>query len=325
MLSSVLLSVTGGLALFLYAISCLSDTLKMAAEEKVKQFLSRLTKNIFISILLGVIATTLLDSSSAVIIMVIVMVNAEMMDFRKALGIVLGANIGTTVSSQIIALDIGEFSGILIGIGLIASFIFKNEQVITGGRVVMYLGILFFGLYTVEEAVGPLRESPQFKAWMTSLVNPFQGALVGGVVTLVIQSSSATVAIAIALAGKGLVSLPAGIAVMLGAELGTCSDTLLATLRTNRQAVKTGLFHFTFNFFSICLGLLFFDYFVALVTYLSAGASLKTQIANAHVMFNAIGVLLVIPFLPWIASLLERMVPEPKITETQTVEVESGI
>jgi phosphate:Na+ symporter len=305
-----LLLILGGLGLFLYAIAHLSDTLRDLLGERAKKLLARFTRNTFTAILTGIVITLILDSSSAVIIMAIVLVNARALTFRQAMGIVLGANIGTTFSSQIIALDIGKYSPIPIFIGMLMIFFSKTEMLSRTGRVIIYFGILFFGLYTMERAVEPLREQPQFMDWMTKLENPFAGAGTGALVTLIIQSSSATVGMVITLAKKGLLSLSAGIAVMLGAELGTCADTLLATVKSNPQALKTCLFHLFFNIITILIGLLLFPLFVRLITFISGNAQIQQQVANAHMLFNTLGVLLFLPFVGAVERLLNKALPD---------------
>lgn len=300
----------GGLGLFLFAVNNLGDTLKEMMGEKAKKWIAYFTSNVFSAILTGMLITLILDSSSAVIIMTIVLVNAGTLTFRQSIGIVMGANIGTTFSSQLIALDIGQFSPIPIFIGLVMSFMAKSAQVSKTGKVILYFGILFFGLYTMERAVAPLRDYPTFLTWMTRMENPLTGAGVGALTTLIIQSSSATVGMAITLAKKGLLSLPAGIAVMLGAELGTCSDTLLATIKSDRQAIKTGLFHLFFNIVSICIGLLFFQQYTGLIQNISAGALVEQKIATAHMLFNISGVALFIPFVALIEKTLNNLLPD---------------
>jgi phosphate:Na+ symporter len=308
-----ILLIAGGLGLFLFAINNLSDTLKDLLTTKAQRFLDKCTRNIFTGILSGVIITVILDSSSAVIIMTIVLVNCKALTFRQAMGVVMGANIGTTFSSQLIALDIGKFSPIPIFIGLVLSMITKNDKISKSAKAIMYFGILFFGLYTMERAVEPLRSLPEFSEWMAKLENPVRGSLTGAFVTLVIQSSSATVGMVITLAKKGLISLGAAIAVMFGAELGTCADTLLATIKSNRQALRTGIFHLFFNLVCIAIGLIFFSLYVQFIEYLSAGASLEQKIANAHMLFNFAGVIFFIPFIGIIERILNRLIPDKKI------------
>ena len=306
----IILSVLGGLGLFLFAISNLSDTLKDVLGEKSKQWISKLTASLFTAIITGTIITVILDSSSAVIIMTIILVKTGTLTFRQSLGIVMGANIGTTFSSQIIALDIGQYSPIPIVVGLILSFIARSEKLSKTGKSILYFGILFFGLYTMERAVEPLRDEKRFVQWMTMLETPLRGVGVGAIVTIIIQSSSATVGMIITLAKKELLSLSAGIAVMLGSELGTCADTLLATIRSDRQSVKTGLFHLFFNIISISVGLVIFPWFVQLIEKISGNANLQQKIANAHMLFNIGGVLLFIPFVSVVEKLLDKLLPQ---------------
>jgi phosphate:Na+ symporter len=308
----IVLSVLGGLGLFLFAIANLADTLKGILGDNAKKWIGKLTTNLITAIITGTVITIILDSSSAVIIMTIVLVKTGALTFRQSLGIVMGANIGTTFSSQIIALDIGQYSPIPIFAGLVLSFIARSEKLSKTGKCILYFGILFFGLYTMERAVEPLRDDSRFLHWMTMLETPVRGAAVGALVTVVIQSSSATVGMVITLAKKGLLSLGAGIAVMLGAELGTCADTLLATIGADRQSVKTGLFHLLFNIVSICLGLLIFPWFVQLVEMISGNTHLERKVANAHMLFNIAGVLLFIPFVRLIEMLLDKALPDKK-------------
>ncbi len=302
--------VLGGLGLFLYAVSSLSDTLRDILGDRTKEILKKFTGNLFTSILTGLVATTILDSSSAVIILAIVMINAKVLTFRQALGIVMGANIGTTFSSQLIAFDIGKFSPIPIFLGLMLTVFSKSDKISQTAKILLYFGILFFGLYTMERAVEPLRNDARFTGWMETLESPWKGALTGAFVTLIIQSSSATVGMVITLAKKGLISLAASLAVMLGAELGTCADTLLATIKSNRQALKTGLFHLIFNFTSIVIGLTVFPFFVKFVVWISANASLERMVANGHMLFNIIGVVLFMPLIPFVEKLLNRWLPD---------------
>lgn len=300
----------GGLVLFLYAISRLSMVMKEAFSDRVKEVLHRYTKNIFASVIIGTLVTVVLDSSSAVIILTIIFINAKALSFRNAMGIVLGANIGTTFSSQIIAMDVGMYSIVPLFIGILVDIFSRTERQQRVGKMLLYFGMLFFGLYIMEMSVHPLRESSMFEHWMSRLESPLQGALIGGLVTLFIQSSSATVGLAIILGKQNLLSIAGGLAVMLGAELGTCSDTLLATINGTRQAIKTGLFHFFYSLITIVLGLIFFSPFVRLVETISAGQGIDNHIANGHLLFNIIGVLVFLPFVGLIERAFNRMIPE---------------
>lgn len=306
----IILSIIAGLVLFLYAVTSLSETLKTALGTDASKWIQKFTSTIFSSLAVGTIATTILDSSSAVIIITIVLINSKVLTFRQAMGIVLGANIGTTVSSQIIAMDVAKFSPIFLLVGFILLFLAKTERISSIGKVILFFGVLFFGLFTMENAVEPLRKEAFFTEWMLKTEKPKFGAMIGAIVTLVLQSSSATVGMAIILAKKGFLSLTGGVAIMLGAELGTCSDTLLATIKGSRQALKTGLFHLTFNVLSIILGLILFYPFVGLVKYISGEASIERTLANAHMLFNLLGVLIFVWTIPGFEKLLNRILPD---------------
>lgn len=312
-MTEVLLLIIAGLVLFLYAVNNLSASIQSIIGNKANGWIQKFTSNTFSSLLVGIVVTTLLDSSSAVIIITIVLVNSQILTFRQAMGIVLGANIGTTISSQIIAMDVGKYSPVLLLLGFLLLFVSTSDRINKVGKVILYFGVLFFGLFTMENAVEPLRDEAFFAEWMKKTENPLLGALEGAIVTLIIQSSSATVGMAIILAKKGLLSLMGGVAVMLGAELGTCSDTLLATIKGSRQALKTGLFHVTFNLLSILLGLLLFYPFVELVVKISGGASIERTLANAHMLFNIFGVLVFVWTIPLFERILNSLLPDKKI------------
>jgi phosphate:Na+ symporter len=309
-MSEILLSIIAGLVLFLFAVNNLSETLQTSIGDNSKKWIQRFTSNTFSSLIVGTLITILLDSSSAVIIITIVLVNSKIVTFKQAMGIVLGANIGTTVSSQIIAMDVGKYSPILLLIGFILLIVSKSEKVNNTGKVILYFGVLFFGLFTMENAVEPLRDEAFFTEWMKKTEQPIFGASIGAFVTLIIQSSSATVGMALILAKKGFLTLAGGLAVMLGAELGTCSDTLFATIRGSRAAIKTGLFHLTFNLISIIIGLILFYPFVELVKYVSGNSPIERSVANGHMLFNILGVVCFVWTIPLFERILNKLLPD---------------
>ena len=305
--------IIAGLILFLYALNHLSEALKMVAGEKMQRVLNRFTGTLFTSILTGITVTILLDSSSAVIIMTIALVNAQIMSFRQAMGVVMGANIGTAVSSQIMALDLGAYAAVPITLGFLLMMVSRKQILKEIGKVIFSFGLIFFGLFTIERGVLPFRNAQYFVQLMESLDMPVKGMFTGAMVTLVIQSSSATMGMVIGLASKGLITLAGGISVMLGAELGTCSDTLLATIGRSRAAVKTGFFHLLFNICSILLGIVFLSLFTSLVQFISGDVSISRQIANAHILFNILGVILLMPFLFLFERILDKIFPEKTV------------
>lgn len=303
------IGVLGGLVLFLHGVNRLSDTLFERIGHQAKSILSRSTSHLLSAVLTGAVVTVLLDSSSAVIVLAIVLVNARALTLRQAMGIALGANIGTTAGSQLIALNIAEYAPIIMLPGFLLMFS-KNQRREGWGRGLFYAGLLFFGLDVMENAVYPLQASQRFEHWMSHTENPWQGAGMGALITLIIQSSSATVGMAIVLVKQQLLSLTGAVAVMLGAELGTCGSSLLATIHGSRTALKTGIFHFIFNASFISAGLLLFDPFVSGVAFVSEGSDPAQQLALAHFGFNAISVLTIMPFVPLIEKLLNWMLPE---------------
>ncbi len=306
----ILLSLLGGLILFLFALSNLSHVLKQILGESAQKWIIRFTDKTWSAVATGIVTTILLESSSAVIIIGIVFINAHLLNLKQAMGIILGANIGTTASSQLMAINIAKFSPILLLVGFLVISIAKSRTKIHWGQAIVYFGLLFFGLYTMENAIEPLKSNNVFMHWLKHTENPISGAIMGAAITLIIQSSSATVGMALILIKKGLLTLTGGIAIMLGAELGTCSDTLLATVNGNRTAVKAGLFHLIFNLFSITLGLIFFHPFVRFIQHISGNSAIEQKLATAHIVFNLSGVLIFVWFLPLFLRILNRAIPD---------------
>jgi phosphate:Na+ symporter len=303
-------SLIGGLVLFLFSIRSLSIIMQGIFTEHSKKIIERYTSNIFSAIIIGTLITILLDSSSAVIIITIVFINSGSLNFKQAMGIIMGANIGTTFSSQLIALNISFYSVIPLVIGFIIWFFStssKNQKI---GKIILYFGMLFFALFILENSVAPLKNSEQFNYWVSKINNPIKGVAIGGLITLIIQSSSATIAMLITFSKQNLIEISSALAIMLGAELGTCSDTLLAVIGGKRDAIRAGVFHLIFNFIPITIALLGFDYFETLIVQISSSA--HSQIANAHVLFSVISVLLFLPFINLIYKCIVFIIPNKK-------------
>lgn len=300
-----------GLVLFIYGVTRLAEGLEDLGTERMKNLLSKFTTNRFAGVLTGAVATTLLESSSVTIIMVIAMVSAGILNFVQSLGVVLGSNIGTAVGAQIISLNIELYVPILMFTGILLFFLGKTHRLKIIGLIILGFGLMFYGLEAIDEAMKPFRDYQPFLNWMKTLGdNPILGALVGAIFTVIIQSSSATVAIVVTLASSGLIGLPAGVAIMLGAEIGTCADTLLATIGRGSAALRTGVFHLLFNLFSVIVGITFAPQLVQIAQAISGGAGVGRQVANAQMLFNILGVVIVIGFLPVIARLLEKLIPD---------------
>ncbi|MBD0302938.1 MAG: Na/Pi cotransporter family protein [Tolypothrix sp. T3-bin4] len=304
-----------GLVLFLYGVTRMAEGLEAIAGDRAKGLISRFTTNRYAGVVTGTVATTILDSSSVTIIVVIAMVSAGLLSSVQSLGVVLGSNIGTTIGAQIVAFKINEYAPIAMFAGFLLIFLGKTERWKQIGLIVLGIGLLFFGLDTIEKAMEPFKEYQPFIKWMETLGdNTLLGAGVGALFTILVQSSSATVAIIVTLASQGLISLPAGIGLMLGAEVGTCADTLVATIGRDRPAIRTGVFHLIFNLACAAVGIIFAAQLATLAKWLSgmlgAGDDIARQIANAQVIFNILGVVLVIGFLPLIARALEKLIPD---------------
>ncbi|WP_207459735.1 Na/Pi symporter [Azospirillum sp. SYSU D00513] len=305
---SVAIQFSAGLSLFLYGVTLLSQCLREVAGDRMRRVLEGAARNRVAGVATGTAATFILDSSSVTIIILIATVNAGLLSFAHVIPVIMGSNIGTTLSSQIYALNVEDYAPVAMIVGLVTSILPKAEVWRKAGLILFGLGLIFFGLSVIGDSVKPLEDHPGLLRWMERMETPLLGALAGCVATLVIQSSSATMGIVIALASQGLISLPAGVAMMLGAEIGTCADTLIATIGRSRPAVRAGLFHLLFNIATVALGLLF----VHQLTGWAAGTAdgVPRQIANAHVAFNVLGTLLFLPFTATIAQALERVIPD---------------
>lgn len=300
-------TIIGAIILFLFSIRMLSDIFEELFTDRANQLLRKYTSNLFSAIIIGGITTLILDSSSAVIILTLVFINSGTLDLRRGIGIALGANIGTTVQSQLFAFDIMAYSFILLVIGA-AHFFNKNVRIQNHLRVIFFLGLLFYSLFIIEEAVAQPEIYSQISQWLkTTTLSPAGTILAGGIFTVIIQSSGAMVGIVIALAKEGLFTANLGIAIMMGAELGTCANVLLATIAAKKEAFYLALFNVIFNFIAICVGLFFFDQFVSLIDYLFGSLTVSRQIANAHIIFNVIGVICVLVLIDPYIALIDKL------------------
>ncbi len=310
---TVFAGLTGGLALFLYGMNVMGDTLQEVAGDRMQQILARFTCNRFAGIGTGMIACSVLDSSSATAIITIALVHAGILSFVAAIGVVMGANIGTTLSSVIIASGLIKYSAFVLMIGLLFKVLGRATHHRRWGAVTLGLGLILFGLFTIEHAAEPLRDYPPIEELLARMDNPLLGVFAGALVTAIIQSSSATVGIVIVLAGRQMLTPEAGVAIMLGAEIGTCANVLVASIGRSREAVRVGLFQLLFN----TIAVLVFIGFVGPLAQFSAwmvgsdpGIASQPLIAAAHVIFNVASVLMFLPFVPATARVLAWLVPD---------------
>ncbi len=307
-----ILALLGGLALFLYGMQMMSSGLEAAAGNKMKRILEKLTTNRFLGVTVGAGITALIQSSSATTVMVVGFVNSGMMTLKQAVWIIMGANIGTTVTGLMIALDIGIIAPLIAFLGVAAIVFLKNEKIHHYGKIFAGLGVLFIGMGMMSDAMVPLRSSQLFIDIMTEFSNvPFLGILAGAAFTAIIQSSSASVGILQALAVAGLIDFKAAVFVLFGQNIGTCITAVLASIGTNRSAKRTTIIHLTFNligtaiFTTACLLLPITDWVAKI-----APDNISMQIANMHTIFNITTTLLLLPFGTYLAKLAEKVLPD---------------
>ena len=305
------LALLGGLALFLYGMQMMSSGLEAAAGNRMKRILEKLTSNRILGVLVGAGITAVIQSSSATTVMVVGFVNSGMMTLRQAVWIIMGANIGTTITGQLIALDVGEIAPLMAFIGVALVVFIKKPTVRYWGQIVAGLGILFLGMNMMSDSMLPLRESEAFIGLMTQFSNPLLGILAGTVFTALIQSSSASVGILQTLAKSGLIGLDSAVYVLFGQNIGTCITAVLASIGTSRNAKRTTIIHLLFNIIGTTLFTV-----VCMCTPLTSWVAGWTpdnpsaQIANMHTLFNVVTTLLLLPFGSYLASLATKILPE---------------
>ena len=296
-------SLLGGLGLFLFGIKTMGDGLEQAAGSKMKRLLEALTRNKFTAVLVGLLVTAVIQSSSATTVMVVGFVNAGLLSLSKAIGVIMGANIGTTVTSLMLSVKL-NFGVLFTAVGAICQLAGNRSSFKLLGQIMMGLGILFVGMDAMTAAMEPLRDWQGFRDMMELAKNPLVGVLVGAGVTALLQSSSASVGILQALAATGAISLQASLFILFGQNIGTCVTALLASVGANRTAKRAAVVHLLFNVIGAALFIV-----LALVLPLAswietlAGANLRLQIAFAHIIFNVVTTLLLLP----ISGLLERL------------------
>ncbi len=296
----------GGLALFLYGMQMMSSGLEAAAGNKMKQILEKLTANRFMGVLVGMVITAIIQSSSATTVMVVGFVNSGMMTLRQAVWIIMGANIGTTITGQLIALDVGAIAPIIAFLGVAAVVFLKGDKIHHIGNIFAGLGILFIGMDMMGAAMKPLANSEGFVGLLTKFENPILGILAGMIFTAIIQSSSASVGILQALAGSGVIGLNSAAFVLFGQNIGTCVTAFLASIGTSRNAKRATIIHISFN----VIGTIIFTTLCILTPLISIVESVTpgnapAQIANLHTFFNIVTTCLLIPFGNMLAKLSE--------------------
>lgn len=305
------MALLGGLALFLYGMQMMSTGLEAAAGNHMKKILERLTANRFLGVAVGAAVTAVIQSSSATTVMVVGFVNSGMMTLRQAVWVIMGANIGTTITGQLIALDAGAITPLIAFVGVVLVVFIKKPKVRHIGDILAGLGVLFLGMEMMSNAMMPLRDSELFIRMMTQFSNPLLGILAGMIFTAAIQSSSASVGILQALAGGGAISLSGAVYVLFGQNIGTCITALLASIGANRNAKRTTMIHLAFNilgtavFTLLCMT----TPLTAYIEHITPGNP-AAQIANMHTFFNVATTLMLLPAGNLLVKMAERMLPD---------------
>lgn len=337
--TNIAFEVFGGLGLFLMGMKIMSEGMQKVAGDRLRKALRFLTRNRFMAIGVGLSVTALIQSSSATTVMTVGFVNAQLMTLTQAIGVILGANIGTTITGWLVSLAVVKYAMVIIGIGVLLRFFGRSETARYSGETIFGIGLLFLGMNTMTSGLGPLRLSPGFLAFFTmvdglSYSSVLLGVLIGTATTVAVQSSSATIAITIALSTQGLLTFPGAVALILGDNIGTTITAILASIGTNHHAKRAALAHILFNVFGVIVVLIVFFPFVKMVNALipqDADLMVRTaeeaarfgmaigakpfigpHIAMAHTLFNVTNVIIFTPLIGLLAFTVRKLIPQPK-------------
>ena len=324
---SVILSLAGGLGLFLYGMHIMSDAIEKAAGEKLRSILEFFTKNKYTGMLVGIIFTAIVQSSSACTVMVVSFVNSGLMNLFQAAGVIFGANIGTTVTSQLVSFNLSEYAPAFLFLGVVGVMFCKNKKIIKISEVILGFGILFMGLSVMSSAMAGLREDPGVRSLLQSLESPLLGILVGLVLTAIIQSSSVTVSIVLLMCTQGLLTLDISLFIILGCNIGSCGSALLASLAGKKDAKRAAMIHFLFNVIGSTIVYVIFKLgmpWIIDMLHKISGADLGRCVANAHTMIKVFQVIILLPFSSWIVKLTYKIIPgeEKKVNYRDSYQLE---
>ena len=296
------------MGLFIFGVHIMGEGLERAAGKRLRRILELLTNSPFVGILVGLGITVLVQSSSATTVMVVSFVDAGLLSLGQAIGVILGANIGTTITVQLVALNLAQFALPAVGVGFLLFFLAQHPYGKMLGEVILGFGLIFLGMGIMSAGVEPLRDEPIFLYLMGTLSHfPVLGVVIGAIVTSIIQASSATIGMTIALASQGIIDLTAAVGLVLGSNIGTTITALLACIGASLNAKRAALVHFLFNLFGAVIFLPFITQFSNLITIMSSG--LAHQIANSHTMFNIITTLIFLPFLYHMERIVVSLLP----------------
>jgi len=307
---TILAGVLGGLGLFLFGMNMMGNGLQKAAGNRLKQMIGALTTNKYIGVVVGAIVTMLVQSSSATTVMVVGFVNAGLMSLYQAIGVIMGANIGTTITAQLVAFKLTDIAPFVIAAGVALQLASKKRKHQEIAEVLIGFGILFLGMKTMSSVLKPLSHTPAFENMIVSLSNPFMGILVGFVITAIVQSSSATTGLLLAIASTGVLGLDAAFPILFGQNIGTCVTAMISSVGASRTARRAAMMHLLFNLAGTAIFMIFLYTLpiVDWITSLSVG-DVQRQIANAHSLFNITNTLLLLPFSALFVKAVERIIP----------------
>ncbi len=322
--SQIFIGVAGGLAFFLYGMEKMSNGMKKTAGNKMRSILASLTKNRVIALVVGAFVTMVIQSSSATTVMLVSFVQAGLLNFVQSMGVILGADIGTTITAQMVAFKLTDYALLMVAIGFVFKMFGKTEQSKAIGDIILGFGILFFGMKLMSDVMKPLRTYPLFIDWMKDLENPLMGIFIGAVFTAVVQSSSATTGVLIVLAQQGLISLEAGIPVIFGANVGTCVTAGLAGIGASREAKRVAIAHVMFKLAGVALFVFWIPQFAALIRNIAEqfGSGTARQLANAHTIFNVSIGLVFLPFTQFFALMIYKVLPEKKMPKSREIVIQ---
>lgn len=306
---NMIVELIGGLGLFLYGMKIMGDGLENAAGEKLKVILEKVTSNRFLGVLIGALVTAVIQSSSATTVMVVSFVNTGLMNLMQAVGVIMGANIGTTITAQMVSLDLSKIAPLFIGLGVVIVMTAKKKRVKEIGYIALGFGMLFLGMNMMSQSMAPLSESNTFKDIITVIGdNRLVGVACGLAMTAIVQSSSATTGILVALASTNSISINAALPIILGCNIGTCVTALLASIGSNRTAKKAAMLHLMFNIIGVIIFLPFTTILGNFVTSVNP-SNVARQVANAHTIFNIIVTIILFPLARFMVMFVNKILP----------------
>ena len=311
-IGAMLLSMAGGLGLFLFGMRLMSESIEKAAGAKLRGILEMFTTNRFLGMLVGIIFTAVIQSSSACTVMVVSFVNSGLMNLYQAAGVIFGANIGTTVTSQLVSFNLSEIAPVFLLAGILGVMFCKRQSIVKICHIVLGFGVLFMGLSGMSSAMSGMRDMPEIVHILSSLTSPMLAILVGTILTAVIQSSSVTVSIVLLMANQGLLELPICLFIVLGCNIGACTSALLASLNGKKDAKRAAMIHFLFNVIGTVLMYLILKLAMNPVMdmlHMVSGTNSGRFVANAHTIFKIFQVIALFPFAGLIVKLTYVFVP----------------